>query len=67
MTAKKWVNSRAKAEQQMLAAYFLDVIRPELRQPARRVGRSKAGNRGFQAGETLLGAEAMDLHGTKRS
>jgi len=37
----------------------------ELGQTVRRLGRGQAGGRGLQVGEGLLGAEAMDPHGTE--
>lgn len=50
-----------KAEKKILVSHFLDMVRTELHQSARSLGRSKAGKRCLQAGERLFGAEVMDF------
>ena len=55
-----------EAEQQMLAAQFRQAIGSELRQAARRLGRSKARERGLEAGQRLIGGEPVDVHAAIR-
>jgi hypothetical protein len=52
-----------EGEQQVLARHFLDMVGPELRQPACRLVGVEAGGGSLQAGERLPDVEAMDVHG----
>lgn len=53
-------------EEQMLAGQFLDLVGPEFRQPARRLGRCEPGQGTPQAGEGLLAGEPVDVHAAFR-
>ena len=55
-----------EAEEQMLAAQLLDMVGPELQQPARGLSLCEAGAGGFQAGESLVGGEPVYVHGRGR-
>ena len=53
-----------EAQQNTLAAYFLDVVRSELRPAAHRFGRRQACRRGAQAGQGRFGVKPINLHRT---
>jgi hypothetical protein len=49
-----------KAQQQVLALDFFEMVRAVLGQSARRLGRVEAVGRAVQAGQRLLGTQGMD-------